>query len=60
MAQEQSYWYLSGLPFLFKLPVANYQLLLRRTRLVMSDCGFLVTIHSIMAVAKDKLYLKKS
>lgn len=38
----------------------NHQCLFIRTRLAISEGGFLMTIHNMMDVARDKLYLWRS
>lgn len=41
----------------FQTTCTNHQCLFIRTRLEMSEGGFLMTIHNIIEVARDKLYL---
>lgn len=41
----------------FQTTCTNHQCLFIRTRLEMSEGGFLMTIHNMMEVARDKLYL---
>ena len=48
------------MPALSRTALFDYQFLFKRTRLLMSDAGFFVTIHSMMVVARDKLYLRGS
>lgn len=38
----------------------DHQCLFIRTRLAISEGGFLMTIHNMMDVARDKLYLWRS
>lgn len=44
----------------FQTTCTNHQCLFIRTRLEMSEGGFLMTIHNIIEVARDKLYLWRS
>lgn len=44
----------------FQTTGTNHQCLFIRTRLEMSEGGFLMTIHNMMEVARDKLYLWRS
>lgn len=41
----------------FQTICMNHQCLFIRTRFAMSEGGFLMTIHNMMEVARDKLYL---
>lgn len=41
----------------FRTTCTDHQCLFIRTRLEMSEGGFLMTIHNMMEVARDKLYL---
>lgn len=41
----------------FRTACTDHQCLFIRTRLEMSEGGFLITIHNMMEVARDKLYL---
>lgn len=44
----------------FQTTCTHHQCLFIRTRLEMSEGGFLMTIHNMMEVARDKLYLRRS
>ena len=60
LREDQVFCIILQMPALSRTALFDYQFLFKRTRLLMSDAGFFVTIHSMMVVARDKLYLRGS